>query len=101
MNAIIIVEERVPDFSSPLFPWKAMLLAMVQESHIDLKGMGILGFDWGICLFCDSEDSHALLDCKVVQAKVQSLVERGIVWIEREIVRRGDCMAASLCPLNT
>ena len=25
VNAIITVEERVPDFSSPSFPWKAML----------------------------------------------------------------------------
>ena len=56
-----------------------MLLAMVQESHLDLKGMGTPGFDWGICLFCDSEDSHALLDYKVVQAQVQSLVECGII----------------------
>ena len=29
---------------------------------------------------------------------MQSLAERGIIWIEREIVQRGDCMAASLCP---
>ena len=48
VNAIITVEERVLDFSSPSFPWKAMLRALVQESHLDLKGMGTLGFDWGI-----------------------------------------------------
>ena len=29
VNAIITVEERVPDFSLPLFPWKAMLRALV------------------------------------------------------------------------
>ena len=45
-----------------------MLLALVQESHLDLKGMGTLGFDWGIYTFCDSEDSHALFDCKVLRA---------------------------------
>ncbi|KAL0008549.1 hypothetical protein SO802_010051 [Lithocarpus litseifolius] len=37
VNAIIIVEERVPNFSSSSFPWKAMLRALVQESHLDLK----------------------------------------------------------------
>ena len=68
MNALITVEERVPDLSSPSFPWKAMLQALVQESHLDLKGMGTLGFNWGICLFCDSEDSHALFDCKALRA---------------------------------
>ncbi|KAL0009860.1 hypothetical protein SO802_004968 [Lithocarpus litseifolius] len=65
VNAIITVKERVSDVSSPSFPWKAMLLALVQESHLDLKGMGNLGFDWGI-FFCDNEDSHALFDCKVL-----------------------------------
>ena len=66
VNAIIKVEERVPDFSSTSFPWKAMLRALVQESHHDLKGIGTMGFDWGIYSFCDSEDSHALFDCKVL-----------------------------------
>ena len=42
---IIIVEERILDFSSPSFLWKAMLQALVQESHLDLKGIGTLGFD--------------------------------------------------------
>ena len=37
MNAIITMEERVPNFSSPSFLWKAMLRALVQESHLDLK----------------------------------------------------------------
>ena len=78
-----------------------MLRALVQESHLNLKGMGILGFDWGICSFCDNEDSHALFDCKVLQAQVQSLAKRGIIWIEREIVWRGDYMVANLCPLAT
>ena len=45
VNAIITVEERVPDFSSSSFQWKAMLRAFVQESHLDLKGIGTLGFD--------------------------------------------------------
>ena len=93
-----MVEERVPDFSLPSFPWKAMLRALVQESHLDLKGIGTPGFDWGICIFCDSEDSHALFDCKVLRAQVQSLAKHGIIWIEREIMRRNDCMEASLCP---
>ncbi|KAL0010912.1 hypothetical protein SO802_006020 [Lithocarpus litseifolius] len=39
VNAIIIVEERVPDFSLPSFPWKVMLRALVQKSHLDLKGV--------------------------------------------------------------
>ena len=63
--------------------------------------MGTPGFDWGICSFCDSEDNHALFDCQVLRAQVQGLAERGIIWIEREIVRKGDCMAASLCLLAT
>ena len=62
VNAIITVEEKVPDFSSSSFPWKAMLRALVQKSHLDLKGIGTLEFDLGICSFCDSEDSHALFD---------------------------------------
>ena len=66
VNAIITMEERVSDFSSSSFPWKAMLRALVQESHLDLKGVGTLGFDWGICSFCDSKDSHALFDCGVL-----------------------------------
>ncbi|KAK9997875.1 hypothetical protein SO802_017478 [Lithocarpus litseifolius] len=37
VNAIITVEEKVPDFSSSSFPWKAMLRTLVQESHLDLK----------------------------------------------------------------
>ena len=65
MKAIIIVEERVPDFSSPSFSWKAMLQALAQESHLDLKGMGIPRFDWEIYSFCDSEDSHVLFDYKM------------------------------------
>ena len=51
VNAIITMEERVPDLSSPSFPWNAMLQALVQESHLDLKGMETPGFDWGICSF--------------------------------------------------
>ena len=99
VNAIITVEERVLDFSSPSFQWKAMLQALVQESHLVLKSMGTPGFDWGICLFYDSEESHNLFDCKVLWAQVQSLAKRGIIWIEREIVLRGYCMVASLYPL--
>ncbi|KAL0015476.1 hypothetical protein SO802_002545 [Lithocarpus litseifolius] len=79
VNTIITVEERVPDFSSSLFPWKAMLPALVQESHLDLKGIRTPRFDWDNCSFCDSEDSHALFDCKVLRAQVQSLVECGII----------------------
>ena len=78
-----------------------MLWALVQKSHLDLKGMGTPGFDWWIYSFCDNEDSHALFDCKVLRAQVQSLAERNIIWVEREIMRRGDCMVASLCPLAT
>ena len=70
MNVIIRVEEKVLDFSSPSFPWKAMLRALVQESYLDLKGIGTLGFDWEICSFCDSGDRPALFDCKVIRAQV-------------------------------
>ena len=72
MNAIITMEERIPDFSSPSFPWKAMLRALVQESHFDLRGIGTLGFDWGICSFGYNEDNHALFDCKVLRAQIES-----------------------------
>ena len=37
----------------------------------------------------------------VLRAQVQSLAGHGIIWIEREVVWGNDCMAASLCPLNT
>ena len=70
MKAIIRVEEKVLDFSSPSFPWKAMLRALVQESYLDLKGIGTLGFDWEICSFCDNGDRHVLFDCKVLRAQV-------------------------------
>ncbi|KAK9991399.1 hypothetical protein SO802_026384 [Lithocarpus litseifolius] len=76
VNAIITVEERVLDFSLPSFPRKAMLQALVQESHLDLKDIGTLSFDWGICSYCDREDSHALFHCKMLRAQVQSLTER-------------------------
>ena len=79
-------------------PWKAMLRALVQESHLDLQGMGTPRFDWGICSSCDNEDSHALFDCKMLWAQVQSLAECGIIWIKREIVWKSDCMDARLCP---
>ena len=98
VNAIIMVKERVPNFTSLPFPWKVMPRALVQESRIDLKGIGTPRFDWGICSFCDNEDRHALFDCKVLRAQVQSLTEHGIISMEREIVRRSDCMAANLCP---
>ena len=78
-----------------------MLRALVQESHLDLRGIGTSRFDWGICSFYDNEDSHALFYCKVLGAQVQSLAKHGIIWIEREIVRKGDCMVASLCPPAT
>ena len=45
-----------------------MLQALVQESHLDLKGMGTLGFDWGICSFCDNGDMHAQFDCRMLRA---------------------------------
>lgn len=28
------------------------------------------------------------------------MADRGIIWIEREVLRRGDCMVISLCPLG-
>ena len=63
--------------------------------------MGTPRFDWGICSFCDNGDRYALFDCRVLRAQVQSLANYGIIWIEREIVQKDDCMAASLCPLDT
>ena len=56
-----------------------MLWALVQESHLDLKGMETPRFDWGIYSFCDSEDSHALFDYKVLRAQMQSLPKYGII----------------------
>ena len=44
VNVISIVEERIPDFSSISFPWKAMLWAL-EESHIVLENIVALGFD--------------------------------------------------------
>jgi len=52
-----------------------MLQALVQENHLNLKDIGTPGFDWGICSFCDIEDSHALFDYKALQTQVQSLAE--------------------------
>ena len=37
----------------------------------------------------------------MLQAQVQSLADRGIIWMEREIMQRGDCMVAGLYPLAT
>ena len=45
VNVISIVEERIPDFSSISFPWKAMLWALAKESHIVLENIVALGFD--------------------------------------------------------
>ena len=45
VNAISIVEERIPNFSSPSFPQKAMLRALAQESHIVLENIGAPGFN--------------------------------------------------------
>ena len=92
------LEERVPDFSLPSFPWKTLFQALVQESHLDLEGIGTPEFDWGIYSFCDCRDKHALFDCKVLLAQIQSLADCGIIWLKREVIRRGDCMVASLCP---
>ena len=49
INAISIVEERIPDFSSSSFPSKAMLWALAQESQIILKNIRAPGFDWEAC----------------------------------------------------
>ena len=86
MNAIITMEERVLDFSPPSFLWKAILRALVQESHLDFKSVETPGFNLGIYSFYDSGDSHALFDYKVLQAQLQSLAECSIIWIEREVV---------------
>ena len=45
MNTISIVEERIPDFSSPSFPWKAMLRALAQESQLVLENIRAPGFN--------------------------------------------------------
>ncbi|KAL0004862.1 hypothetical protein SO802_012423 [Lithocarpus litseifolius] len=49
MNAISIMEERILDFLPPSFPWKAMLRALAQESHIILEKIGAPVFDRGVC----------------------------------------------------
>ena len=79
INAISIVEERILDFSSLSFPWKAMLWALAQESHIVLENIRALSFNWGAYSFCDNGDRHALFNCRVLQAQVQSLADRGII----------------------
>ena len=56
-----------------------MLRALVQESHLDLKDMRTLGFDWEICSFCDNGDKHTLFDYKVLRAQVQILADLGII----------------------
>ena len=100
VNAISIVEERIIDFSSPSFPWKDMLWVLAQKSHIALENIRALGFDWEVCSFCNSQNRHALFDCGLVRALVQGLADHGIIWIKREVVQKGDCMATSLCPLG-
>ena len=60
MSAISTVEERILDFLSPSFPWKAMLWALAQESHFVLEDKGGVSFDWEVCSFYDSEDKHTL-----------------------------------------
>ena len=37
----------------------------------------------------------------MLRAQVQSLANHGIIWIEREVVQRSDCMAANLYPPST
>jgi len=49
VNAISTVEEWISDFSSPPFPWKAMLQALAQECHIVLENIGAPSFDWEVC----------------------------------------------------
>lgn len=95
VNAISIVKEMIPDFSSLLFLWKAMLQALAQESHIVFENIGALGFDWEICSFYDSDDKHTLFNHRVLQAQVQSLANYGIIWIEREVVRVRMCALKS------
>ena len=68
VNAISTVEEMILDFSSPSFPWKAILWALAQESHIVLENIGAPGFNWEACSFCDNKDRHALFDCTVLKA---------------------------------
>ena len=40
VNTILTTKERISDFSSPLFPWKAILRALAQE-HRNLENIGI------------------------------------------------------------
>lgn len=61
VNAISTV-----DFLSPSFPWKAMLWALAQQSHIVLKNMRALGFDLEDS--CNCRDRHALFDYGVLRA---------------------------------
>ena len=70
VNAICTMEERIPDFTSPSFPWKAMLRALAQESHIILENIGTLGFNSEVCSFYHNRNQHALFDWRVLMAQV-------------------------------
>ena len=100
VNAIFIMKERILDFSSPSFPLKAVLWALAQESHIVLENVRALRFDQEICTFCHSGDRHTLFNCRVLMEQVQSLANHGIIWIERKVIQKNDCMAASLYPTS-
>ena len=62
-----------------------MLWALAQESHTVLDNIGASGFNWEVCSFSHSRDRHALFNCRVLQAQVQSLADHGIIWIESEV----------------
>lgn len=78
-----------------------MLWALAQESHIVLENIDAPIFNWEVCSLCHNGDKHTLFNCRVLRAQFQSLASHGIIWIEREVVQRNDCMAANLCPPST
>ncbi|KAL0004835.1 hypothetical protein SO802_012396 [Lithocarpus litseifolius] len=68
---------------------------------------GAKGHTWEECvhlrlriqdLIDNSGDKYILFDCRVLRAQIKSSADRGIIWIQREVIWRSDCMAASLCP---
>ena len=56
-----------------------MLWALAQEGHTALETVGAPAFDWDIYSFCDIKRKHALFNCEVIRAQVQSLATHGII----------------------
>ncbi|XP_030923138.1 uncharacterized protein LOC115950024 [Quercus lobata] len=98
VNSIIIVKERVLDFSSSSFLWKAMLRALVQESHLDLKAPNLQTQE-GVIIRMPKpfpyEDSHhvpwkydvSLISTRTRKEEVCSNISSGLSGL----IRSGHC----------